>query len=84
VFKGFLDDESQGESGSLANDALPIKVSSTISRASYGSLFKCLFVEGVHEEADKSWADVECQYMATNQVEWYLRRVSFRIIHLRI
>ncbi|KAK9412835.1 putative Actin-like ATPase domain-containing protein [Seiridium unicorne] len=74
VFKGFLDSIAEGGSGSLAADTLPIKVTSTISRASYGSQYKCTFIPGTHKEADKEWDEDECTFMASRQMAWYLKR----------
>ncbi|KAJ2992967.1 hypothetical protein NUW58_g1990 [Xylaria curta] len=74
VTKGFLDIASQGQSDSLDVDTLPIKVISTIARASYGAGYKCQFIPGTHEEIDKSWDEDECMDMAKNQMEWYLKR----------
>ncbi|KAI0904023.1 hypothetical protein F4823DRAFT_616447 [Ustulina deusta] len=74
VIKGFLDLVSQGQSDSFNVDTLPIKVTSTVSRASYGAGYKCRFVPGTHQEIDKVWDDNECVFMAGNQMEWYLKR----------
>lgn len=74
VYKGFLDNLTTLTS--LSSEKLPIKVTSTISRSSYGSKFKCGFTTGTHEEADKIWDEDEYRYMAENQMQWYLKRVS--------
>ncbi|KAI0521987.1 hypothetical protein F5B22DRAFT_512862 [Xylaria bambusicola] len=74
VVKGFLDIAAQRPSDTLSADVLPIKVTSTVSRASYGSGYKCRFIPGTHEEADKVWDENECSDMAENQMEWYLKR----------
>ncbi len=76
VIKGFLDLVTQGQSDSFNVDTLPIKVTSTVSRASYGAGYKCRFVPGTHQEIDKVWDDNECVFMAGNQMEWYLKRGS--------
>ncbi|KAI1425003.1 hypothetical protein F5Y12DRAFT_397991 [Xylaria sp. FL1777] len=76
VIKGFLDVVSQGQSNSLKAEMLPIKVTSTVSRASYGARYRCSFVPGTHQEIDKVWDDDESKFMAANQMEWYLKRGS--------
>ncbi|KAF2967326.1 hypothetical protein GQX73_g6252 [Xylaria multiplex] len=74
VIKGFVAIASEVQSERLNTDSLPIKVTSTISRSSYGTSYKCRFVPGTHEERDKVWSDVEYEYMAENQMDWYLKR----------
>ncbi|KAI0430723.1 hypothetical protein F5Y09DRAFT_307087 [Xylaria sp. FL1042] len=74
VIKGFLDVVSQDQSKSVKADMLPIKVTSTVSRASYGATYRCPFVPGTHLEIDKVWDDDESIFMAANQMEWYLKR----------
>ncbi|KAI0972386.1 hypothetical protein F4678DRAFT_430149 [Xylaria arbuscula] len=74
VIKGFLDVVSQGQSKKLKPDMLPIKVTSTVSRASYGAKYRCPFVAGTHDEIDKAWDEDEAVWMAANQMEWYLKR----------
>lgn len=74
VHKGFLNNLTTLTS--LSSERPPIKVTSTISRASYGSKFRCEFITGTHEEADKTWDEDEYRYMANNQMQWYLKRVS--------
>ncbi|KAK8014234.1 hypothetical protein PG990_007530 [Apiospora arundinis] len=67
VFKGFLQEK----------DKLPtpfIKVTSTISRASYGIEFNMPFNKHQHLEEDKLWDRHEDRWMATNQMRWYLKR----------
>lgn len=79
VTKGFLDIAGEGQTKSVNADMLPIKVTSTVSRASYGAQYKCAFIPGIHEEIDKIWDEDECQYMARHQMEWYLKRGSIRL-----
>jgi hypothetical protein len=55
---------------------LPIHVTSTISRASYGHGFYEPFVQGHHLEKDKYWNGLESRWEATNQIRWYLTKVS--------
>ncbi|RWA10740.1 hypothetical protein EKO27_g4359 [Xylaria grammica] len=74
VIKGFTLIAGEDESPKLNPETLPIKVTSTISRASYGSIYRTPFVTGIHEEIDKVWDNDECKDMATNQMEWYLKR----------
>ncbi|KAI1362877.1 hypothetical protein F5Y08DRAFT_329774 [Xylaria arbuscula] len=74
VVKGFLDIAAQRPADTMIAEMLPIKVTSTVSRSSYGSRYKCRFIPGTHDEADKVWDDNECSDMAENQMEWYLKR----------
>ncbi|KAH7324239.1 hypothetical protein B0I35DRAFT_449279 [Stachybotrys elegans] len=74
VYKGFLDNVAQRNITSLSPESLPIKVTSTISRASYGYKFQCPFVAGTHEKADMRFDENEDRYMADNQMQWYLKR----------
>ncbi|KAI1204683.1 uncharacterized protein F4807DRAFT_454509 [Annulohypoxylon truncatum] len=74
VLKGFLDGAAQDQSDNSIVKALPIKVTSTVSRASYGTSFATPFIPGTHLEADKVWNHLECKYMARGQMSWYLRR----------
>ena len=74
--KGFLDIAAQRPADTMIAEMLPIKVTSTVSSSSYGSRYKCRFIPGTHDEADKVWDENECSDMAENQMEWYLKRVS--------
>jgi len=51
------------------------KVEARISQACYG--FKCYYpwVDGSYDKRDKSWPDVRARYLATNQFEWFLKKV---------
>ncbi|KAI0532864.1 hypothetical protein GGR58DRAFT_148013 [Xylaria digitata] len=74
VIKGFVAIARDSQSDKLNVDTLPIKVTSTISRSSYGNSYKCNFMPEIHEESDKVWDEREYAYMAKNQMEWYLTR----------
>ncbi|KAI0543985.1 hypothetical protein F4679DRAFT_566597 [Xylaria curta] len=74
VTKGFLDIATQGGSNNVNVDLLPIKITSTISRASYGSNFMCHFDPRLHDEIDKVWDEDSHADMAIRQMEWYLKR----------
>lgn len=78
IFKGFLDDSSAG--GTRSPGALvrytPIEVTSTISRANYGIKFYEAFDGTKHSREDQEWDDSEGQFIANNQMNWYLKRGS--------
>ncbi|CAG7561921.1 unnamed protein product [Fusarium equiseti] len=69
VYKGF-------QSANFLDDTmrLPIVVTSTISRASYGISYNEHFDEGVHLKKDRYWNDLEEYLEARNQVQWYLTK----------
>ncbi|KAI0969940.1 hypothetical protein F4678DRAFT_480682 [Xylaria arbuscula] len=69
VTKGFMNEESD-QSGNVN----PIQISSTISRASYGTMFNALFDGSRHLEVDKYWDDIDGKWRAGSQMEWYLKR----------
>ncbi|RYP67404.1 hypothetical protein DL770_008631 [Monosporascus sp. CRB-9-2] len=77
VFKGFLDGMGGGNETQLNAHmvAAPIKVTSTISRASFGTNYRALFDEDKHLPQDKEWDANEGLWRAANQMEWFLRRV---------
>lgn len=54
---------------------MPITVTSTISRASYGIKISEQFEEGKHLEEDKKWDQEEGKWRAKNQMKWYLKKV---------
>lgn len=73
VFKGFL-----SGSGDVAHDnniRSPIKVASTISRASFGNIYRTLWDDGNYLEEDKVWDSDEEVWRADNQMDWYIKRV---------
>jgi hypothetical protein len=74
VYKGFQDDAASAihADGNNIQMRLPIHVTSTISRASYGHGFYEPFVQGHHLEKDKYWNGLESRWEATNQIRWYL------------
>ncbi|KAG5791921.1 hypothetical protein H9Q69_009018 [Fusarium xylarioides] len=76
VYKGFHDGAASGinADGSHDNIRLPIRVTSTISRASYGHECSTPFIEGQHLAKDKKWCELEKRYKAHNQMQWYLVR----------
>lgn len=69
LYKGFLSGSSSDSSRA------PISVISTISRASYGAKYRTKFDDDMHLKEDKVWSDEEQDWMAHNQMEWYLREV---------
>ncbi|KPM41605.1 hypothetical protein AK830_g4982 [Neonectria ditissima] len=56
---------------SLSPD-LQIKVGARIARMSYGVEYYCTWIEGVHQSRDKVWKEKSCEYVAQNQMEWFL------------
>ena len=73
VCKGFL-----SGSGDVAHDnniRSPIKVASTISRASFGNIYRTLWDDGNYLEEDKVWDSDEEVWRADNQMDWYIKRV---------
>ncbi|OLN95475.1 Heat shock 70 kDa protein 12B [Colletotrichum chlorophyti] len=78
VYKGFLDGLGVAEGNLVKPNGTvieaPIKVTSTVSRASYGIKFRDKYDETKHLREDKQWDDDEGCWRAKNQMEWYLRR----------
>ncbi|KAM0240125.1 hypothetical protein ACHAP5_008045 [Fusarium lateritium] len=76
VYKGFHDGAASAIHGGGHRDQvrLPILVTSTISRASYGHGFHERFEEGKHLEKDKWWNEAEGMHAATKQMQWYLTK----------
>lgn len=52
-----------------------IKVTSTMSRLSFGIKHLARFDENIHLEEDKDWCDYTCKFIARDRMQWYLRRV---------
>ncbi|GKT84531.1 LOW QUALITY PROTEIN: hsp70 family chaperone [Colletotrichum tofieldiae] len=78
VYKGFLDGLGVSE-GALTQPngriiEAPIKVTSTVSRASYGVNYRTKFDKKLHIAEDKEWDADEGMWKAKNQMEWYLKR----------
>lgn len=67
VIRGLSDAEIKSKKSSM--------VISRVSRVNYGITFQTTFHETEHDAADKLWDSRELRYMATNQMEWYLKRV---------
>ncbi|KAH6859112.1 hypothetical protein BKA58DRAFT_473205 [Alternaria rosae] len=76
VFKGFLDGVCKGDLTTPSGDILetPIMISSTVSRASFGSVFRSTFDATEHLQEDKVWSSEELEWKADNQMRWYLKR----------
>jgi len=79
VFKGFLDGVCNGELTTPSGGILetPIMISSTVSRASFGNVFRSTFDATEHLQEDKVWSSNELEWKADNQMKWYLKRVCF-------
>lgn len=84
VYKGFLDGKVTGANGNegVANIVAPIRVISTISRASYGVMYRDKFNFNQHLKEDKVWSPEQCEWRADNQMAWFLKRVGTRIPQL--
>lgn len=72
VYKGFLDGMEIPEP--IARE-LPVQVTSTIARASYGMKYRIRFDESKHSEEDKVWSTDELEWKAKNQMKWFVRKV---------
>jgi len=81
VFKGFLDGVCEGDLTTPSGGILetPIMISSTVSRASFGNVFRSTFDATEHLEEDKEWSSDEHEWKATNQMRWYLKRVCLTV-----
>ncbi|KAJ4219342.1 hypothetical protein NW759_007731 [Fusarium solani] len=53
---------------------IPIEVTSTISRASYGVWHRTTFDPEVHLQQDKVWDETSHEWEARNQMTWYLKK----------
>lgn len=77
VFKGFLNDrDTSGDDPREEPGSLPITVTSTVSRASFGIEFHAPFKKDEHLQQDKIWDIHEGVWKAKNQMHWFLRKVS--------
>ncbi|KAI5864716.1 hypothetical protein GGS23DRAFT_561506 [Durotheca rogersii] len=77
VFKGFLEPVDTGDGQLKFFDHIipaPIAVTSTVSRASYGTVCRATFNSREHLEADRVWSSDEGMWKADNQMAWYLKR----------
>lgn len=75
VWKGFLDGIEAPQS--LAR-SMPVAVTSTIARASYGITFRADFDDNTHLREDKTWDEYELRWKANNQITWFLKKVCSR------
>jgi hypothetical protein len=50
-----------------------------IAKYHYGIHFQEKYDSRKHEEQDKVWDMVECEWKAYHQMRWYISRVSFQI-----
>ncbi|KAF5516035.1 Heat shock 70 kDa protein 12B [Colletotrichum siamense] len=74
VYKGFLEGHATFDEKALAKIETPIKVTSTVSRSSYGIKYSIVYDPMKHRREDRMWDDLEKKWMATNQMKWYLQR----------
>lgn len=73
---------------SMGRAAKNSTVISRIARYSYGFCVNQIFDPNVHGVQDRWWDDERGQWMATNQMAWILKRVSYTetsdLIHIRL
>lgn len=50
-------------------------VQSRLSRRFYGVVHDSKFDESKHEEAEKKWHELRCEWVVRNRIQWYIRRV---------
>lgn len=50
-------------------------VQSRLSRRFYGVVHDSKFDESKHDEAEKKWHDLRCEWVVRNRIQWYIRRV---------
>ncbi|OTB06206.1 hypothetical protein M426DRAFT_55720 [Hypoxylon sp. CI-4A] len=74
VFKGFLNSHEDDEADQRKLSIAPISVMSTISRANFGTEFQTPFDGNRHLEKDKRWDPIREEWMADNQMHWYIRK----------
>ncbi|KAK8024499.1 hsp70 family chaperone [Apiospora rasikravindrae] len=75
VLSGFLQDQA-GRSQRMTEDTMPVKVVSTIARASYGIRFSFPYSPMFHRRDEVSWDDVEQDYVCKDHMLWYLEKGS--------
>ncbi|KAI1757988.1 hypothetical protein F4782DRAFT_475954 [Xylaria castorea] len=69
VMKGFLEDDDNKH-----GPKPPIRIASTVSRASYGIAVGKRFDALNHIEEDKEWDEHRGVWLANNQMSWYIKR----------
>ncbi|KAM6531674.1 hypothetical protein FSOLCH5_001128 [Fusarium solani] len=62
----------QGLTTHNLSPSLEVKVQARIARMSYGVRHQTPFIAGYHNLEDKFWDENHHEYMATNQMRWYL------------
>lgn len=50
-------------------------VQSRLSRRFYGVVHDSKFDETKHDENEKKWHDLRCEWVVRNRIQWYIRRV---------
>lgn len=50
-------------------------VQSRLSRRYYGVVHDSKFDETKHDESEKKWHDLRCEWVVRNRIQWYIRRV---------
>ncbi|RYC84381.1 hypothetical protein BFJ63_vAg12749 [Fusarium oxysporum f. sp. narcissi] len=52
---------------------LGVDVETRVARMSYGIMYSSPFIEGYHNETDKTWSHVNQNYRVNRQMAWFLR-----------
>ncbi|MDI1486535.1 MAG: hypothetical protein OHK93_005766 [Ramalina farinacea] len=76
IYKGFHQAMTHPEQSNnrILDMAPAVSVISTVARTSLGIRFDTPFIEGKHLKKDKRWDEDEGIYLATRQMEWYIRK----------
>ena len=67
-------DDDKGMKG--LNVKSPISVASTISRMSLGTTCYNKYDPSIHSKDELEWNSDEGEHVATNQVDWYLKKAG--------
>ncbi|KAM6516180.1 hypothetical protein FALCPG4_014371 [Fusarium falciforme] len=70
VYKGFM----SGTASSNRECHIPIQITSTVSRASYGVWHRTTFDPEVHLQQGKVWDETSHEWEAGNRMTWYLKK----------
>lgn len=77
VYRGFLENsDAEGADETQPELDAPIRVTSTIARASYGLKCQEVFQEGIHRKEDMYIDEHDGLNYARDQMHWYLKKVS--------
>ncbi|KFA54890.1 hypothetical protein S40293_08558 [Stachybotrys chartarum IBT 40293] len=63
-----------GLNGGPGRNSLAVAVKSRLARQSYGTAFNLIPWDGAeHHPADKAWCPIQQQFLAVDQIKWFLR-----------